>query len=77
MAYKIKRASQVRNDAVRAEINTLLNEFCTEEQRAKLNEIHSHARWKTLADLPDSELDVTYELVRRTVLLNITRKGES
>lgn len=67
-----RSAAELRTDAVREAIGELLAE-CTETQRAFLHRIHDNAPWKGLANCPGNKLDETYELLRRTVLVNTAK----
>lgn len=48
---------------------------CTEKQLAGLHRIHDSAPWKGLANCPVNKLGETYELLRRTVMSNLTTPG--
>ena len=68
-------AAQVRERAIRGGIARLLAR-CTDTERACLHHIHDHAPWKGLTNCPASQLDETYELLRRTVEAQQVRKGQ-
>jgi hypothetical protein len=65
-------SAEVRVKALRDGIGELISQ-CTDQQVAFLHRIHDNAPWKGLANIPDSELSATYDLLRRTVIGNIAK----
>jgi hypothetical protein len=62
-------AKKMQIDALRNGINDLVLR-CTDKQIKFLQTIHDNAPWKGLANCPDDKLAETYELLRRTVIVN-------
>lgn len=60
--------SQLPNqyDLIRQAINDALP-LLSEKGRALIHRIHDNAPWKGLANCPDSKLNQTYELIRRSL----------
>ncbi len=59
-------AKEIRETAVRQAINDLLPSL-SEKQASLLHRIHASAPWKNLENCPENQLDITYELIRRTL----------